>query len=338
MVFSRKSFLSTSFFGIASIFFGSNFGLKSPNSNFLIKPKKLPKKANLGLISPASPIYNTSDYERMISSLEDMGYTLSYGDHIQDKYGYLAGIDENRVADLHAMFLNKSIDGILCTRGGYGSNRILKLIDYDIIKNNPKPFIGFSDITSLNLAIYKKTGLVTFHGPVGKSYWNDYTYTSWKSILHDADSPIFYTPKNQQDVFTINSGKIEGKLLGGNLTVLTSLIGSDYMPSFKNSILFIEDVGEKVYRVDRMLSQLALSGILNQIKGFIFGKCTECTKPSNSLTLKEVLYHYIKPLQIPAFYGAMISHEEQNLTIPIGIRAHMDADKQTIKILEPAVI
>ncbi len=336
MAFSRKSFLTSSFMGFSSLFLGR--GISSNTKKTIIKPKRLPEGAKLGLVAPASPIYAQSDFNRMIRSLSDLGYELVLGDHIEDRKGYLAGSDENRVADLHRMFQDNSIDGILCTRGGYGSNRILDLIDFELIKANPKPFIGFSDITSLHMAIYKETGLITFHGPVGKSYWNDFTVDSWSSILHEGNAPLYRTPGDQSDSFTINTGSAEGILLGGNLTVLTSLLGSDYLPEFDGSILFLEDIGEDIYRIDRMFSQLALSGILKKINGLVFGKCTECNQNSNSLSLQEVLSHYLVPLNVPAFYGAMISHEEQNWTIPVGVQAKINANLQTIEILEPGVV
>lgn len=339
MSISRKSFLSTSLLGFTGLSLNACFGKeKTNNPSQLIKAKRLPTNARLGLIAPASPIYGQADYDRMINSLTDLGYELVLGDNHRKRNGYLAGTDDERVSDLHAMFLDSSIDGIVCTRGGYGSNRILELIDFDLIQNNPKPFIGFSDITSLHLAIFKQTGLITFHGPVGKSDWNDFTIQSWTNILHNAETPIYNIPEDQDDAFIINEGNAEGNLLGGNLTVLTSLIGSNYLPDFNNAILFLEDIGEDVYRIDRMMSQLKLSGILNSLNGFIFGKCTDCSANANSLSLKTVLTEYIKPLDIPAFYGAMISHEEQNLTIPVGVQASINATNQTIEILEPGVL
>lgn len=336
MTFSRKSFLTTSLMGVSSLIFGKEnkeFNVQSS----IIKPKKLPKNATIGLIAPASPIYGANIFNSMIDSLNTLGYNIVLGNHVNDRNGYLAGKDEDRVSDLHDMFMNDMIDGIICVRGGYGSNRILDLINFDIIKENPKPFIGFSDITSLHLAIYEKTGLITFHGPVGKSDWNSFTLDSWNSILHHAKSPTYYIPEGDENQFTICSGSSKGKLLGGNLTVLTSLLGSHYLPPFDGAILFLEDIGEDVYRVDRMLSQLALNGILSKLHGFVFGKCTNCEMSTYSLSLNEVLDHYIKPLDIPAFYGAMISHEEQNLTIPVGIQASINADNRTISILEPSV-
>jgi len=339
MAFSRKSFITNSFLGLGSLLITSAFKKSSTgNFNGIVKPNRLPRNARLGLVAPASPIYDPSDFDQMIESLTELGYELVLGEHVKDRNGYLAGKDEDRVADVHAMFADNTIDGILCIRGGYGSNRILDLIDFEVISANPKPFIGFSDITSLHMAILKKTGLVTFHGPVGKSDWNMFTTNSWNSVLIEGENPTFEVPDDQEDAFLINPGTSRGHLLGGNLTVLTSLIGSDYLPDFNGAILFLEDVGEDVYRVDRMFSQLKLAGILDQISGLVFGKCTNCSAGGNSLSLKEALEGYLNPLNIPAFYGAMISHEEQNITLPVGIQAEINADKKTIQLLESGTL
>ncbi|MCR9132068.1 MAG: LD-carboxypeptidase [bacterium] len=329
--------LGTTLVGIPSIIHDLS---KSENfSKRHVIPKALPKNATLGLVAPASPIYSKTEFDQMLVDLTDLGYYLVLGNHVDDRYGYLAGKDEDRVEDLHQMFSNPAIDGILCIRGGYGSNRILELIDFDLIAANPKPFIGFSDITSLHMAIYKNTGLITFHGPVGKSSWPEYTRNSWVDVLHDAKNPLYKIPSEQEDAaYTINSGKSTGILLGGNLTVLTSLLGSDYLPSFDNAILFLEDVGEDIYRVDRMFSQLKLSGILNKINGLVFGKCTNCDESANGLSLQQVFDDYLLDLEIPAFYGAMISHEELNLTIPVGVQATIDGDAKTIELLEPGTL
>ncbi|MCG8373536.1 MAG: LD-carboxypeptidase [Balneolales bacterium] len=310
----------------------------SSGLNNLTKAKRLFDGATLGVVAPASPIYDPADFNKMIESLEGMGYTLKLGKHIKDRNGYLAGTDEDRVSDLHTMFEDDEVDGIICTRGGWGSNRILPLINYDLIKRNPKVFVGFSDITSLHMAIQLKSGLMTFHGPVGKSDWNDFTKQSWRQVLHEADMASYFIPEDDRDSFLVRSGVAEGKLMGGNLTVLTSLLGSTYLPDFEGAILFLEDVGEDVYRVDRMLTQLKLSGILDQLTGFVFGKCTNCDAGINSLTLMQVLDDHITPLRIPAFYGAMISHEEQNITLPVGALAKINADNKSIHLLEAGVV
>lgn len=334
MSLSRKNFLSISGLGLASGFLK---GSKNNLNSELIKPKKIKKGATLGLVAPASPVYDSSQFDEMIVTLQELGYELKLGKHVKDRNGYLAGKDKDRAQDVMDMFSDPEVDAILCVRGGWGCNRILPFIDYDVIKNNPKPFIGFSDITSLHMAFLHKTGLVTFHGPVGKSDWNEFTLSAWDEVLIKGKKATFKIPDDQEDSFVINSGKASGRLLGGNLTVLTAMIGSEYLPDFTGSILFLEDVGEDVYRIDRMLTQLKLAGILDQLNGFVFGKCTDCSAGKNSLTLKEVFDDHISLLDIPAFYGAMISHEKENITLPVGIQATINANDKSIRLLEPGV-
>lgn len=338
---SRKDFIRNSLLaagvsltGISAIKGTGNW----PVDLTMIKPKALRKGDMLGLVAPASPIYEPEVFDEMLTNLKELGFRLKLGKSVRKQYGYLAGQDNERVQDLMTMFEDSEVDGIMCIRGGWGSNRILSDIDYEIIRSNPKVFCGFSDITSLHLAIYKFAGLYTFHGPVGKSLWNTFTTKAFENTVMNPKMTSYRIPSEQRnDSFSITSGKATGKLLGGNLTVLTTLIGTDYIPSFDESILFLEDIGESVYRIDRMMNHLKMAGILDQINGFIFGKCTDCDADSNSLKLKEVLHHYIKPLGIPAFYGAMISHEDNNLTIPVGIEAEMDADKKMIRFMDKAV-
>ncbi len=339
MSISRKQFLKSSTFASLMVagFFGTTSQEELNEELNLIIPSSLNWSSTIGLVAPASPIYDDSEFDSMIETLKKLGFTLKLGKHVKDRNGYLAGSDKDRASDLMAMFKDSEVDGILCVRGGWGCNRMINLLDYEEIRKNPKPLIGFSDITSLHNAILKKSGLVTFHGPVGKSNWNEFTKNSFEHLLIDGKEGVFELPTNQEDAFVIHPGKTEGKLIGGNLSVLVAMIGSDYLPSFKDSILFLEDVGEDIYRIDRMLTQLKLSGILNEISGFIFGKCTNCDVGSNSLSLHQVFEDHIKPLNIPAFYGAMISHEDKNVTIPVGLRAKMDAKKMNFMMMSKAV-
>jgi muramoyltetrapeptide carboxypeptidase len=344
MAFTRKDFIRTS--ALASItgatlrFSGSNTNAESEPASISpqkIKPKALMAGDTLGLVAPASPIYQSPDFEEMLVNLQKLGFNLKLGEHVRKQRGYLAGTDEQRATDLMNMFRDSEVDGIMCIRGGWGCNRILPLLDFDVFRNNPKVFCGFSDITSLHMAMYEKSDLITFHGPVGKSDWNEFTINAFKKITHEGANIVFQTPSELDETFTVTQGIAKGNMLGGNLSVLVSMIGSGYVPSFKNAILFLEDVGESVYRIDRMLTQLKLAGILDELNGFVFGKCTDCDAGNNSLTLQEVLDDHIKPLEIPAFYGAMISHEDYNITLPLGIEASIDADKKTIKVLNSAV-
>ena len=313
----------------------------------IIKPPRIKDGDTVGLINPAGITFNPDDISFVKETLEALGLKAKVGKHALDRYGYLAGTDTARADDVNGMFRDKEVNAILCIRGGWGCNRILPLLDYDLIAKNPKALIGYSDITSLLLAIHARTGLITFHGPVGTSTWNAFSLEYFKKILFGGEKVTMQNPNTTGDnlaqakdrVETVTPGKAKGKLLGGNLTVLTTMIGSEYLPAWKNGILFVEDDNEQVYRVDRMLTQLKLAGVLKQLSGFVFGKCTKCDAGEGygSLTMEEVLNDHIKPLGIPAWYGAMIGHIENKFTVPVGCEAEIDADAGTIRMLESAV-
>ncbi|MDT0675732.1 S66 peptidase family protein [Autumnicola musiva] len=336
---------------------GMAIPLSSFNSNFnfytseeIIRPQALKEGDTIGIVSPASAIFESEPYDIARESFEAMGLKVKFGEFTKSRYGHLAGTDEERASELNNMFADDSVKAIIALRGGSGSSRILDGLDYDLIKKNPKIFIGYSDITALHLAIYKMTGLVTFHAPVAVSTWNSFSSGHLRNILFNKEMPTLVNPSDKGDelvqtrnrIRTITPGITKGKLLGGNLSVLTGIVGTDYFPQdWKGKVLYIEDVGEKVYAIDRMMSQLRLAGVLKQISGFIFGKCTDCDPGGSgygSLTLEEVLDSYIEPLNIPAFTGAMIGHIDDNVTIPNGIEAEIDAEKGSIRLLAPAVI
>ena len=340
MAFSRKDFLKLS--GLGAFALAGNtvnaFTETTDLKKKIIKPNGISFKSTIGLVAPASPIYDSNQFDEMLVNLQELGFNLKLGKHVKDRRGYLAGKDEDRASDLMEMFKDDEVEAILCIRGGWGCNRILPYLDFEVIKSNPKPLIGFSDITSLHMSIFKKTGLVSFHGPVGKSEWNDFTKSSFEEVLIDGIAGRYQIPDEElHDTFIINGGKAEGPILGGNLSVLVAMLGSYYVPSFEGAILFLEDVGEDPYRVDRMITQLKLAGILSSINGFIFGQCTNCNPGANSLTLQQVFDDHIKPLNIPAFYGAMISHESKNVTIPVGLASSIDADTLSFSINESAI-
>lgn len=313
-------------------------------------PKRLSVGDTIGIVSPAGAIYESEPYEIAVESMEALGLKVKLGEHVRTRHGHLAGTDEERAQEFNAMWRDPEVDAIICLRGGSGAARILPLLDYKAIEANPKIFIGYSDITALHLAIYKHTGLVTFHGPLATSTWNKFAVEHFRKLLFEAEAMQFENPSDKSGLLTqtknrirtIHPGTATGELLGGNLSVLTNIMGTPYFPTdWKNKILYLEDVGEKIYAVDRMMSQLQLGGVLENISGFIFGKCTECDPGGSSgygsLTLEEVIDHYIKPLEIPAFSGAMIGHISDNVTIPNGIRAEMNAEAGTFKLLSAAV-
>jgi len=318
-----------------------------PHSDDTVKPPRLKVGDTVGLINPAGATFHPDDVNIARETLAALGLKMAQGKHLLDQYGYLAGTDINRAEDVNSMFSDPSVNAIITLRGGWGCNRILDMLDYQTIAKNPKILMGYSDITSLLLALQAKTGLVTFHGPVGTSTWNKFSTDFVKRLLFKASAFSMENPKEIGDnltqtenrILTIHPGKSRGTLQGGNLAVLTSMIGSDYLPTFKDSILFLEDVGEDIYRIDRMLTQLRLAGILNDISGFVFGKCSKCGPGDgySSLTLEQVLDDHIKPLGIPAWYGSMIGHISEKFTMPLGVKAEIDAKLGRISLLESAV-
>lgn len=319
----------------------------TPSDPQVLKPQKLRPGDVIGLISPAGAVYESEPYEVAKEALEAMGVQVKLGKHLKDRYGHLAGEDDDRARELNKMFSDRNVHAIICLRGGFGAARILDKIDYKMIRKNPKVFIGYSDITALQLALYKKAGIVTFHGPVGISSWGKFSRRYFSNLLFNNQLVSFKNPPKQESEWvqtenrtrTIHPGKARGRLLGGNLSVLCGLMGSAYLPSFKGSLLFLEDVNEELYRIDRLMSQLQLSGLLDEINGFIFGKCTRCLPGGGygSLTFDEIIDHYIKPLKIPAFSGSMIGHIDSKFTLPVGTEAEMDADKGTFQLLERAL-
>jgi muramoyltetrapeptide carboxypeptidase len=305
----------------------------------ILKPTRLKVGDTVGLISPAG-VVDQKTVDEFTKILLELGLKVKLGNHILDRYGYLAGKDRDRAADVNGMFADPSVAGIFTMAGGWGCNRILPLLDYNLIRQNPKIIMGFSDVTSLILAIYARSGIITFHGPLATSTWNQFSVEHVQRILFDGEAILFRNLLSTS-VETITSGKVKGRLVGGNLSLVTALVGSGYLPDWEKNILFVEEVREDVYRVDRMLTQLKLAGILDKIVGFIFGQCTKCTPGEDnepSLTLQEVLLEHIKPLGIPAWYGSMIGHIPDKFTLPLGVEVEIDADLGVIRMLESAVI
>jgi len=313
----------------------------------VVKPERLQKGDTIGLVSPAAPIYEPRRLQIMIESMKALGLTPKLGEHVTERHGYLAGEDEKRAEDFNRMIRDDTVRGIVLTTGGWGASRILPFLDYDAIRENPKVIVGYSDVTTLLLAIHAKTGLVTYHGPNGDSPWNSFTAEHFRAVLFEGSALTMSNPQDAGDTLvpvdhrirTIQSGTAEGTLLGGNLTVLTRLLGTEYVPDWHDAIFFTEDIREGVYRIDRMLTQLKLAGILDGIRGFVFGTCKECTpeSPVGGFTLEDVFDQHIAPLGVPAWSGAMIGHLEKKFTVPLGVEASIDADRGTITLLEPAV-
>ena len=317
----------------------------------VIKPARLSKNATIGLITPASAV-SRSAFEKAIENMESFGFNVRFSENMRVRKGFIAGTDQQRLTDIHSMFENPDIHGIVCARGGYGTGRLLSKINYDIIKSNPKIFIGYSDITALLMAIYKQTGLICFHGPVGASEFSEFTSDHFKKVLIKGKGKIEISqPKSwdeQSDVeyqfLNINGGKASGELVGGNLSLLTSLMGTPYDVDFKDKIVFIEEVGESPYRLDRMITQLLNSGKLSQANGIAMGIFKGCeTGPDDpdfgvAVSIKELIMDRFKGFDIPVVYGLPIGHIDDNATLPIGVQAELDADKGNLTIVESAVL
>lgn len=301
--------------------------------------KKLNYGDTIGVISPSSP-EKPESIQKGLDFITKLGFKIKVGKHINDKYGYLAGSDTDRAQDIMDMFLDKDVDMILCMRGGYGSMRTLPYLDFNVIKSNPKIFVGFSDITAYLNSFYSKTGLITFHGPMASSNLEDeYTLKSFLDTLTKENNG--YSIKNPPEISLKchNNGTATGKLVGGNLSLISNTVGTPYEVDFKDNILFIEDVHEEPYAIDRMLTHLLLAGKLQQCSGFILGQFTRCSLPhyERSLTLEQVIEDRILNLNKPTITNLMSGHDYPKLTLPIGAKTRIDCDNATIDVLESVI-
>jgi muramoyltetrapeptide carboxypeptidase len=343
-IMNKRHFLKSTLLGLGA-FPLLSFGEHSEDSPKLLLPKPLQKGDTVGLISPSAATSERIQFDFAKEALEALGFQVKLGENLKNRRGHLAGSDAERAEDLNTMFADPDVKAVICIRGGSGAARILPLIDYKTIKKNPKPILGYSDITALHCAIHSQTGLVTFHGPNGSGSWNSFNVSQFQKMFFDQSLVTFVNEQvkgddlvvKQNRTQTLGPGTAQGKILGGNLTVLVSLSGTPYFPDFKDAILFIEDIGEDPYKIDSMMSTLALNGTLSKIKGFIFGQCSDCNPGGGygSLTLDDILDDYILPLGIPAYKGAMIGHVAKQFIVPVGAKVEMDATQGTFRMLEP---
>lgn len=308
------------------------------------KPKKLKKGDVIGIISPASSPDNMKLIDVGINYLEGLGYRVEMGKNIGKYLGYLAGTDEERVEDIHQMFGDKKVKAIFCIRGGYGAFRLLNKLNYKLIRSNPKIFVGFSDITSLHMAFLQKANLISFAGPMLVTNFSNEisSYTEenfWRTITSNKKLGKLKYQENEK-LPSITSGITTGKVIGGNLAVLAALIGTAFVPNFKSKILLLEDVNELPYKIDRMLKQLELNGVLKDLKGIILGRFVNCQEEDlnkRTLTLGEIIDDYFRPLKIPTVYTFPHGHINDLLTIPIGLKVKLNAIKGSVEFMESAV-
>ncbi len=309
----------------------------------ILKPARLKQGDLIGLISPASRIADAGRIERATRYLESLGYRTSVGPGAARLHGYLAGTDEERAAELHAMFEDPAVRAIFCLRGGYGTPRILPLLRYRTIARNPKIFVGYSDITALHLAFWKHAGLITFHGPMAgvdmAGPMDPFTEEVFWRLLTSPrkGGPIPFPQPLPEGVVP---GKARGRFLGGNLALVTALVGTRDLPRFDGAILYLEEIGEDPYRVDRMFTQLRGASILSRCSGIMVGHFTDCVPKDSSaptFTTEEVLREYLLASRRPALWRVPFGHEARNLLIPSGILARIDAGAGTLEYLESAV-
>lgn len=318
------------------------------------KPRSHPKPARLrpgdtiGLVAPASYVEDAARLERMVATIASMGLVPKLAPNLLQRDGYLAGRDRVRAASLDAMFADDKVRAIMAVAGGWGCQRILPYLDYDLIDAHPKLLIGSSDITALHLALAARTHCPSIHGPNAAHSWGEGPRASFHALVFDAATPTIVNPPADPDplvpnpwpIRTFRPGKARGRLLGGNLSVLTALVGTPYLPSFKDAILFLEDTNEAEYRIDRMLTQLGQGGILGQVAGVVFGQCTNCRNPVPTYTgfnIDQVLEQHLVQLGVPAFQGAQIGHISAQVSLPVGAQVEIDAGAGSIRVLAPVV-
>lgn len=312
-----------------------------------ILPRRLQAGDTVGLITPGSFISDES-LEKAVNNALKLGFKVKMGKHIRAQRGFTAGTDQQRLDDLHLMFADDSVAGIWCARGGYGCSRLLPFLDYKLISRNPKALIGYSDITALLNAIYHKTGLVGFHGPVAASELTEYTEARFRAVVMEGAAPYaipLSTANQEKDdeayrTYPVRAGKARGALIGGNLSLLAALAGTEYLPEVEGKIVFIEDIGEKPYRIDRMLTQLRQAWKLDKAAGLAMGIYEDCQPKEGdlSLSLEETIRDRTEGLGIPAIYGLSFGHIDDQCTLPVGIEAELDVERQHLKLLERAVV
>jgi len=315
----------------------------------VIKPPRLKAGDKLAIVAPGSYI-SEEELQDSIKNLNQLGFETTYSEKVLLQSGYFAGTDKDRAADLMEKFCDKSVNGIVCARGGYGCSRILPMLDYDVIRSNPKVLIGYSDVTALLYGIYQKSGLISFHGPVGTSTFNDYSVDNFKRVLMNPERSEKFknsTSGDDENIYGVTSivkGKGKGRLVGGNLSIMVSLIGTEFDVDYSGKIIFIEEIGEEPYRVDRMLTQLIQARKFDNAAGTMMGIFRKCEVKENSdltaksFNLMEVLKDRVGNLKIPIVYGMSFGHVKDKFTIPFGALAELDSDNQTFTLLEKAVI
>lgn len=290
--------------------------------------------ARVALVAPAGPLRGEEDLQHAMDNVRSFGWEPVPGRSVLACAGYLAGTDEQRLGDLNTAIADESVDAIWCIRGGYGAMRLLDRVDYAGLRKRTKALIGYSDITALHAAIATRCDMVSYHGPTARAPLTPFSRDSLERALHGAD------PFGQcASAETLHAGRARGRLVGGNLALLCALSGTQFEPSYAETILVLEDVNEPVYRIDRMLTQLRLAGQLSRCRGIVFGQFTDIPRDSpeesvDSRNLEDVLDEIAASLRIPCIVGAPVGHIADQWTFPLGMDVELDATERTLRILE----
>jgi muramoyltetrapeptide carboxypeptidase len=318
-------------------------GSKAP-----IRPPRLVRGSRIALVAPAGPLLERDDLTRAEALCRALGYEPRLGPNTAERYGYFAGTDEQRLADLNGALRDPEVDAVWCIRGGYGTTRILDRVDLEAFARRPKPLMGYSDITAVLNAATRRTGVVTFHAPMARASMRPFSRWHFERVLATPEPagrlgqlpepPDVLVPRENR-VATLRGGVAEGPLIGGNLSLLQCLVGTPHLPDLEGAILFLEDVGEDLYRVDRMLAHLRMAGSLERLAGVAVGRFTELKRAmtDGALGFDEVLATYFLPLGIPVAHGFPVGHIDDQWTLPLGVRARLDADAGELELLEAAV-
>jgi muramoyltetrapeptide carboxypeptidase len=315
----------------------------------LLKPRRLEFGDTLGIVAPASPPPDPNTIDRAVGALEILVFKAKLAPNVRRRLGFLAGTDRERAGDLMRMFADRKVRGILCVRGGYGAGRLLGLLDYHAIRDNPKVFVGYSDITALHCALLAQARLVSFHGPMLNSDFlrepvSDFTVRSFlRTVMEPCAPGSICQEAVRSRPSVLRGGTVSGPLVGGNLSLLCSTLGTPFQPPFRNRILFLEDLGEAPYRFDRMLTQLLNAGLLQQVAGVAVGQNRNCRDPKARpvgeyrQTLEDVLRDCLLPLKVPVVIGLPFGHVRHIATLPVGVEARLDGNRGDLSITDPAV-